>query len=126
MKTRVRTPWLAVAAAALAWSGVCVATAAEAKKVEKPAAPPATAKTQPGVKPTVAGVAYGTSPKQVLDFYKAESPTPTPLVFFIHGGGWRAATDKARCRGCGRISSRRGSRSCPSSIASSTEARPPA
>jgi acetyl esterase/lipase len=24
----------------------------------------------------------------VLDFWKAESATPTPLVFIIHGGGW--------------------------------------
>jgi acetyl esterase/lipase len=39
--------------------------------------------------PTFADVAYGKHPKQVIDFYKAESPTPTPVVFFIHGGGWR-------------------------------------
>jgi len=36
----------------------------------------------------LADVPYGTHPKQVLDFYKAESVTPTPLVFYIHGGGW--------------------------------------
>ena len=24
----------------------------------------------------------------MLDFYKAESSTPTPVVFHIHGGGW--------------------------------------
>ena len=42
----------------------------------------------PGPKPTLADVPYGTHPKQVLDFYKAESSTPTPLVFYIHGGGW--------------------------------------
>ena len=33
---------------------------------------------------------YGADPKQVLHFWKAESPTPTPLLFFIHGGGWQA------------------------------------
>jgi len=38
--------------------------------------------------PTVANVAYGTHERQVLDFYKAESDKPTPLLFFIHGGGW--------------------------------------
>ena len=38
--------------------------------------------------PTVADLAYGSHPKQVLDFYKAESDKPTPLVFYIHGGGW--------------------------------------
>jgi acetyl esterase/lipase len=31
----------------------------------------------------------------VLDFWRAESPRPTPLVFHIHGGGW-VNGDKAR------------------------------
>jgi acetyl esterase/lipase len=55
------------------------------------AAQPATpAKSLPAnPKPTEANVAYGKHPKQVLDFYKAESKAPTPVVFFIHGGGWR-------------------------------------
>jgi len=38
--------------------------------------------------PTLAGVAYGSHPKQVLDFWKAKSDQPTPVVFYIHGGGW--------------------------------------
>jgi acetyl esterase/lipase len=33
-------------------------------------------------------VAYGKHARQVLDFYKAVSDKPTPLLFFIHGGGW--------------------------------------
>jgi acetyl esterase/lipase len=41
-------------------------------------------------KPTLEGIAYGTHPAQVLDFYKAKSDKPTPLAFFIHGGGWVA------------------------------------
>lgn len=45
-------------------------------------------------KPTLANVAYGTHERQVLDFWKAESLRPTPLVFHIHGGGW-VAGDKA-------------------------------
>ncbi|WP_182867660.1 family 16 glycoside hydrolase [Rhodopirellula sp. JC639] len=40
--------------------------------------------------PTEFDVAYGDHPKQVLHFWKAESETPTPLLFFIHGGGWMA------------------------------------
>ncbi|WP_395735792.1 carboxylesterase family protein [Prosthecobacter sp.] len=44
--------------------------------------------------PTVANVPYGTHERQVLDFYKAESSKPTPLLFFIHGGGW-VAGDKS-------------------------------
>ena len=38
--------------------------------------------------PTAADVAYGKHPKQVLHFWKAESGKPTPLLFYIHGGGW--------------------------------------
>jgi acetyl esterase/lipase len=45
-------------------------------------------------KPTIANVAYGTHERQVLDFYKAKSDKPTPLLFFIHGGGW-VAGDKS-------------------------------
>ncbi|OYW71363.1 MAG: lipase [Verrucomicrobia bacterium 12-59-8] len=44
--------------------------------------------------PTVANVPYGTHERQVLDFYKADSSKPTPLLFFIHGGGW-VAGDKS-------------------------------
>lgn len=33
-------------------------------------------------------MAYGKHARQVLDFYKAVSDKPTPLLFFIHGGGW--------------------------------------
>ncbi len=40
--------------------------------------------------PTLANVPYGDHERQVLDFYKAESEKPTPLLFFIHGGGWVA------------------------------------
>jgi acetyl esterase/lipase len=44
--------------------------------------------------PTVADFAYGKdSERQVLDFWKAKSETPTPLVLMIHGGGW-AGGDK--------------------------------
>jgi acetyl esterase/lipase len=34
-------------------------------------------------------VAYGSHPRQVLDFYQAKSDKPTPVVFYIHGGGWQ-------------------------------------
>jgi acetyl esterase/lipase len=44
--------------------------------------------------PTQANVAYGTHERQVLDFYKAASATPTPVVFHIHGGGWVAGDKK--------------------------------
>ncbi|MEC5129088.1 family 16 glycoside hydrolase [Verrucomicrobiales bacterium BCK34] len=38
--------------------------------------------------PTEFDVAYGPHLKQKLHFWKAESDKPTPLLFFIHGGGW--------------------------------------
>jgi acetyl esterase/lipase len=44
----------------------------------------------PSQPPTEGKVAYGKHERQVLDFYKAPSDKPTPLVFYIHGGGWRA------------------------------------
>jgi len=33
-------------------------------------------------------VAYGPHPRQVLDFYQATASEPTPVVVFIHGGGF--------------------------------------
>ena len=50
-----------------------------------------TESTQPvKIPPTLANVPYGSDEKQVLDFWQAKSDRPTPLVFFIHGGGWNA------------------------------------
>ena len=39
-------------------------------------------------------VAYGNHPRQVLDFYTATSDKPTPVVFYIHGGGWQGGDKK--------------------------------
>ncbi len=39
-------------------------------------------------------VAYGNHPRQVLDFYQAKSDKPTPVVFYIHGGGWQGGDKK--------------------------------
>ncbi|MEN3943603.1 alpha/beta hydrolase [Prosthecobacter sp. SYSU 5D2] len=67
-------------------------TPAKAPAKPKAAAKP---KTAPLPTPTMANVAYGTHERQVMDFWKAESDKPTPLLFFIHGGGWMAG-DKNR------------------------------
>jgi len=40
------------------------------------------------MKPTAADVSYGPHERNVLDFYQAKSDKPTPLLLFIHGGGW--------------------------------------
>lgn len=51
---------------------------------QQPAEPP-----KPGLPvPTLANVSYGPHERQVLDFWRAPSESPTPLLFFIHGGGW--------------------------------------
>jgi acetyl esterase/lipase len=47
-----------------------------------------------GPVPTIRDMSYGEHPKQTIDFYKANSSRPTPLVVFIHGGGWTAGTKK--------------------------------
>jgi len=44
-----------------------------------------------GLKPAVAiaGAKYGPHSRHVLDLWKAKSEKPTPLVVYIHGGGFR-------------------------------------
>jgi acetyl esterase/lipase len=39
-------------------------------------------------KPDFADVSYGPHERNVLDFWKAKSDAPAPLVVFIHGGGF--------------------------------------
>lgn len=39
-------------------------------------------------KPTLSEIRYGKHERNLLDFWKATSRKPTPLVFVIHGGGW--------------------------------------
>ena len=43
---------------------------------------------------TLKDVPYGTHERQVLDFYPADSDSPTPVVFYIHGGGWQNGSKK--------------------------------
>ncbi len=78
------------------WAQTSVTTAAETKKVAKAAAAKAAAVTSaPKPVPTLANVPYGQHPKQVLDFWKAESAKPAPLLFYIHGGGWTGGSKDA-------------------------------
>jgi len=65
---------------------------------DQKAATPKKAAAPAGPKPTLANIAYGAHERQVLDFYKAASDKPAPLLFFIHGGGW-VAGDKAGAGG---------------------------
>ncbi|MBY0589098.1 alpha/beta hydrolase [bacterium] len=65
---------------------------AQAKK------PKAERKESPRQMPNVANFKYaGESDRQVFDLWLAKSDGPTPLVVFIHGGGWMAG-DKTNYR----------------------------
>jgi len=64
------------------------ATDSPAKAKAKPTGP-----TPPP--PTFADVHYGDHERHRLDFWQAQSATPTPVLFFIHGGGWNSG-DKSR------------------------------
>lgn len=65
--------------------------------VQPVAAQAGAAQAQPAAeapRPTLENVAYGDHERQVLDFYQAKSTRPTPVLFFIHGGGWVAGDKK--------------------------------
>ena len=47
------------------------------------------------MKPDLENVSYGPHPRNVMDFWKAQSDTPTPLVIYIHGGGFVGGDKKA-------------------------------
>ena len=48
----------------------------------------------PRVQPTHADVSYGEHAQQTIDLYLAESDKPTPLVLYIHGGGFRGGSKR--------------------------------
>ena len=47
------------------------------------------------IKPTYESVSYGPEKSQTLDFWKAESEQPTPVIVYIHGGSFMGG-DKSR------------------------------
>jgi len=80
---RVRFGWIALLAA------VAMPVVAEDKGLP---APRLLVKVE-AIPPTFADVPYGDQVRQTLDLWQARSDKPTPLVFYVHGGGW-AAQDK--------------------------------
>src|SRR4051812_10274485 len=79
MKNNTRFP--AVLMALLA--GFILASPAQAQK----AAPDAVK-----LPPDMANEHYGPHERNVLDLWKAKADKPTPLVVYIHGGGFRAGS----------------------------------
>jgi len=62
---------------------------------------PTTVAKQPAAlapQPTLSDVHYGPHERNVLDFWRAKSDKPTPVVVFIHGGGF-VSGDKSKVRG---------------------------
>ena len=56
------------------------------------------------IQPTMQDVDYNDHVRTTLDFWKAPSDSPTPLIVFIHGGGFRGGDKKqARRRYAGMI-----------------------
>ena len=45
--------------------------------------------------PTYEDIAYGPHERNVLDFWQTESTSPTPLVVYIHGGGFTGGNKKS-------------------------------
>ncbi len=85
--------WLAVLSliTSVAWE----VPAQEKKQSKATRAEKKNANVEPQRPPTEANVRYGDHDRQVMDFWRAESAQPTPLMFFIHGGGWNGG-DKSR------------------------------
>jgi acetyl esterase/lipase len=50
-------------------------------------------------KPDIANEHYGPHERNVLDLWKAKSESPTPLVVYIHGGGFRAGSKESLSAG---------------------------
>lgn len=50
------------------------------------------------IKPTFGDVKYGAHARNVLDFYQAKSDQPTPLVIYIHGGGFVGGSKRVNPR----------------------------
>jgi len=55
----------------------------------------ATPKTDSKPSPDMSNVSYGPHERNVMDVWKAKSDQPTPLLVFIHGGGFRGGSKEA-------------------------------
>lgn len=49
----------------------------------------------PDYHPTLADVRYGQYDRDVLDFFRAETKQPAPVLIYFHGGGWTGGDKKS-------------------------------
>ncbi len=87
----MRRIWMAVVAALVVGVVLSAWTGAQQQRPKRPPRKPG----GPRMKPTHADVAYGEHDQQKIDLYLAESDKPTPLVLYIHGGGFRGGSKRA-------------------------------
>jgi acetyl esterase len=92
--------WLAAASLCVLFTHYCTAQAPASRRdraKQRRAGPTADdAQARPsGSTPTFANVSYGRDAANKIDFWKANSTEPAPLVVFIHGGGFRAGDKSA-------------------------------
>src|SRR5690606_25976888 len=52
-------------------------------------------KGEPKPAPDLANVSYGPHQRNVLDFWRAKTSAPAPLVVYIHGGGFRSGSKES-------------------------------
>lgn len=76
----MNSPRLFLLAAALSLVVLSFTATAQQRERKREAPPP----------PDLADVSYGSHERHVLDLWKAKSDQPTPLLVYIHGGGFRA------------------------------------
>ena len=74
------------------------ATKADSKSSQSAVTKKARRGSGPDIKPDHADVSYGSHPNNKLDLWLAKSDKPTPLVVFIHGGGF-VGGDKSSANG---------------------------
>ncbi len=72
--------------------GACLVTSHSAIAADAKTKTPRKEKVSAKPTPDLANAKYGPHERNVLDLWKAKSDSPTPLVVFIHGGGFRAGS----------------------------------
>jgi len=102
MSSRARHASLALGILALLGAPPALGLNALLESANQPHQLPAQASTA-DIQPTYEDVPYGSHERNVLDFYEAESEVPTPVIIFIHGGGFvagdKSLVDPAMLRG---------------------------